>query len=196
MAMNRDGMRAKIEERLADAAYTKLLFLESAAPALESIARLLVKALKGGRRVYLFGNGGSAADAQHIAAEMEGRFHKERRPWPVLALTTNTSTLTAIANDYDFETTFPRLVEAHARRGDVVIAISTSGNSPNVVGAAKQARKMGVSVVGFTGEKGGKLKGLADVCLCAPSTVTARIQECHITAGHILCEMLEEALPR
>ena len=189
------NLRTRIAERLADAAYVKLLLLESAAPALERIARALVKALGAGRRVFLFGNGGSAADAQHIAAEMEGRFHRDRRPWPVLVLTTNTSTLTAIANDYDYETTFPRLVEAHARKGDVVIAISTSGNSPNVVEAAKRARKLGAVVVGFTGSKGGRLKALSDLWFGAPSDVTARIQECHITAGHILCEMAEEALP-
>lgn len=188
-------LKTRIAQRLADAAYVKLLLLESGGAVLERIVKAVVKALKAGRRVYLFGNGGSAADAQHIAAEMEGRFHRERRPWPVLALTTNTSTLTAIANDYDYETTFPRLVEAHARKGDVVIAISTSGNSANVLEAAKRARKLGAVVVGFTGSKGGKLKGVADLCFRAPSDVTARIQECHITAGHILCEMVEEALP-
>jgi D-sedoheptulose 7-phosphate isomerase len=187
-------LQERIRERLADAAYVKLLFMQEAAPELEAIAKAMVKALAAGRRVYLFGNGGSAADAQHIAAEMEGRFLKERAPWPVLALTTNTSALTAIGNDYSYEETFARLVDAHVRKGDVVVAISTSGNSPNVLEGARRARRRGAVVVGFTGETGGKLKPLCHRCLCAPSRVTARIQECHITAGHILCEMLDTAL--
>jgi D-sedoheptulose 7-phosphate isomerase len=192
----KDGeLLARVRERLGDAACVKLEFLDSGG-VIAAIAKTVASALAAGRRGYIFGNGGSAADAQHIAAEMEGRYLKERRPWPVLALTTNSSSLTCIGNDYGYDQTFVRPVKAYVKRGDVVIAISTSGNSPNVLEAVKAARKQGAKVIGFTGQGGGKLKGLCDHCLCAPSTVTARIQECHITAGHIVCEMLDEMLPR
>ncbi len=184
----------RVRERLGDAACVKLEFLDSG-ETIAKIAKAVAKALASGKRGYIFGNGGSAADAQHIAAEMEGRFLKERRPWPVLALTTNSSSLTCIGNDYGYDQTFVRPVKAYVRRGDVLIAISTSGNSPNVLEAVKVAKKLGATVVGFTGQGGGKLKALCDLCLCAPSTVTARIQECHITAGHIVCELLDHLLP-
>jgi D-sedoheptulose 7-phosphate isomerase len=184
-----------VHDRLADAACVKLEFLDNAG-VIARIAKAVAKALAAGRRGYIFGNGGSAADAQHIAAEMEGRFLMERRPWPFLALTTNSSSLTCIGNDYGYDQTFVRPVKAYVRRGDVVIAISTSGNSPNVLEAVKVARKQGAVVIGFTGRSGGKLKALCDLCLCAPSTVTARIQECHITAGHVVCELLDRLLPR
>ena len=194
--MNPPSLIRIIRQRLQEAALVKLLMAESGAEEIGAIADAVVKALKAGRRVVLFGNGGSAADAQHIAAEMEGRFMRERRPWPVLALTTNSSSLTAIGNDYDFEATFPRLVRAHVRRGDVAIGLSTSGNSPNVVAALKAARALGAVAIAFTGLKGGKAGKVADLVFHAPSDSTARVQECHITAGHIVCEIAELSLPK
>ena len=193
--MNPPSLIRLIHRRLLEAAQVKLLLAETGAEEVGAIATALVKALKAGRRVVLFGNGGSAADAQHIACELEGRFMKERRPWPVLALTTNTSSLTAIGNDYDYASTFARLVRAHARRGDVAIGLSTSGNSPNVVDALKAARSLGAVTVAFTGLRGGKAAKVADLVFHAPSDSTPRIQECHITAGHIICELVEQALP-
>jgi D-sedoheptulose 7-phosphate isomerase len=185
-----------IGRRLQEAALVKLLLAESGSEEIARIAEAVTRALKAGRRVVLFGNGGSAADAQHIACELEGRFMRERRPWPVLALTTNTSSLTAIGNDYDYESTFPRLVRAHTRKGDVAIGLSTSGNSPNVVAGLKAAAKVGAVTIAFTGLKGGKAAKIADLVFRAPSDSTPRVQECHITAGHIVCEIVELALPR
>ncbi len=184
-------LKKVVEETLARSAYVKLLLLQRQSGVIERMGRGLAKALKAGRRAYIFGNGGSAADAQHIAAELEARFVRERRALPCLALTTNTSTLTAIGNDYGYERTFSRQVEAYVRKGDVVIAISTSGNSPNVLAGVKAAKKAGAVVYGFTNEKGGKLKGLVDVCLNVPSTCTQHVQECHIAAGHLLCELVD-----
>jgi len=189
--MNR---RRRIEDALARSAYTQLLCLQREVGAIEEIGKALVKVLRGGRRVYLFGNGGSASDAQHIAGELEGRFRRERRALPVTALTANTSTLTSVGNDYGYERTFSRLVEAHVRKGDAVIAISTSGNSPNVLEGVKRARKAGAVTIGLTNEKGGRLRRAVDLCLCVPSTDTQRVQECHITVGHVLCDLIESSL--
>lgn len=194
--MNSPTITRLIHQRLQEAALVKLLLAESGAEEIGAIAAAVVKALKAGRRVVLFGNGGSAADAQHIAAEMEGRFLRERRPWPVLALTTNTSSLTAIGNDYEYAATFPRLVRAHVRKGDVAIGLSTSGNSPNVVEGLKAARALGAVAIAFTGLKGGKAAKVANLVFHAPSDSTPRVQECHITAGHIICELAELALPK
>ena len=185
-----------IHQRLQEAALVKLLLAESGAEEIGRIAEAVIRALKAGRRVVLFGNGGSAADAQHIACELEGRFTRERRPWPVLALTTNTSTLTAIGNDYGFESTFARLVAAHVRKGDVAIGLSTSGNSANVIEGLKAARAKGAVTVAMTGLRGGKVARIAKLVFHAPSQSTPRIQECHITAGHIICELAEMALPK
>jgi D-sedoheptulose 7-phosphate isomerase len=140
------------------------------------------------------GNGGSAADAQHIAAELTGRFLRDRRPLPALALHANTSSLTAIGKDYGYDEVFAREVRAHGRRGDVLLAISTSGNSGNVVRAIEAAQDKSMAVVGLTGEHGGKMRDLCDVCLCVPSRSTPRIQECHILIGHTICELLERIL--
>jgi D-sedoheptulose 7-phosphate isomerase len=140
------------------------------------------------------GNGGSAADAQHIAAEFVGRYETERRALPAIALTTDTSALTALANDYGFERVFARQVEALAQPGDCLIAISTSGNSPNVIAAVMTARSLGCRVIGMTGAKGKKLASLSDACLMVPSDRTARIQEAHITIAHIWCELVDEAV--
>jgi D-sedoheptulose 7-phosphate isomerase len=187
-------VRKRIEDAFAQSAYVKLLCLQRQAAALEAIGKALVRVLRGGRRIYLFGNGGSAGDAQHIAAELEARFLRERRALPALALTTNTSTLTAVGNDYGYERTFARQVEAHVRKGDAVIAISTSGNSPNVLAGVKAARKAGALAIGFTNEEGGRLRGIVDHCFQVPSTDTQRVQECHLAAGHILCGLIEDAL--
>lgn len=188
------SIREKIEESLAQSAFVKLLLLQRQSAVIEEIGLRLARTLRRGGKLLLFGNGGSAADAQHIAAELEARFIRERRALPALALTTNSSTLTAVGNDYGYEHTFARQVEAYARRGDAVIAISTSGNSPNVLAGVKRAKKAGALAIGFTNEKGGKLKGLADLCLCVPSMDTQRVQECHITVGHILCDIVESSL--
>lgn len=155
---------------------------------------LIATSLASGGCLMLAGNGGSAADAQHIAAELTGRFLKDRRALRAMALHANGSALTAIGNDYGYDEIFARELSAHARPGDVLVAISTSGNSPNILKAIQAARECGVAVIGFTGESGGKMRSLCDLCLCAPSDQTARIQEMHITIGHTLCQLLEERL--
>lgn len=155
------------------------------------VSEILVDAFRKGNKPLLFGNGGSAADAQHIAAEFVGRFAFDRPPLPALALSVNTSAVTAIGNDYGFDLLFARQVEALGRPGDVAIGISTSGNSPNVLQGISVAKKLGLHTVALTGASGGKLKGAADFCLCAPSNETPRIQECHILIGHIISELVE-----
>ncbi|HXX93953.1 MAG TPA: D-sedoheptulose 7-phosphate isomerase [Planctomycetota bacterium] len=186
--------KRRIEDSLSESAFVKLLLLQRQAGSIEAIARRLIRTLRAGRTIFIFGNGGSAADAQHIAAELEARFLRNRRALPCHALTTNTSTLTAIGNDFGYDRTFARQVEAHARRGDAAIAISTSGNSPNVLEGVKAARKAGAATIGFTNEKGGKLKGLVDLCLEVPSLDTQRVQECHLAVGHVLCDLIEASL--
>jgi D-sedoheptulose 7-phosphate isomerase len=161
-------------------------------PVLEQIVATLHKCLRGGGKILACGNGGSAADAQHLAAELVGRFRDERRALAAIALTADTATLTALGNDYGFERVFARQVEALARPGDVLIAISTSGNSPNVLQAAQAARARGCSVVALTGARGGRLAGHADLVLKAPSEVVARIQEVHSLSIHVICEALDE----
>ncbi|MBV9958357.1 MAG: D-sedoheptulose 7-phosphate isomerase [Acidobacteria bacterium] len=165
--------------------------LTTGLPAIHQCAREITDALKRGQKVLIFGNGGSASDAQHIAAEFVGRYERERRAWPAIALTTDTSALTAISNDYGFEGVFARQVEALAQPGDVVIGISTSGNSPNVIAAIMAARKIGCRTIGLTGAKGKKLASLCDAAVLAPSARTARIQEAHIAIGHIWCELAD-----
>ena len=165
--------------------------LRSQQARLVDVAHLLSGVLRSGGKILWCGNGGSAADAQHLAAEIVGRFRRERRGLPSIALTTDSSILTSVANDYGFEQVFARQVEALATPRDVVVGISTSGNSPNVVAALERARSLGVKTVAFTGEGGGKMGQLADLVLAVPSMVTARIQEAHILAGHMLCDWLE-----
>ena len=155
---------------------------------------LCAEALEKNKRIYLCGNGGSAADAQHIAAELIGRFVSDRRALPAVALTTDTSAITAIGNDYGFDDVFSRQVTGLCREGDVLIAISTSGNSVNVLNAVDCARACGTRVVGLSGKSGGELRGKCDVSLVVPSDVTARIQEMHIVIGHLLCELIESQL--
>jgi len=158
------------------------------------VSERVVDTMKKGNKVLLFGNGGSAADAQHIAAEFVGRFAFDRPALPALALSVNTSCVTAIGNDYGFDLVFSRQIEALARPGDLAIGISTSGNSSNVLHATAVARKMGLCVVALTGCTGGKLKNVVDYCICAPSSETPRIQECHILIGHIISELVEETI--
>lgn len=158
-----------------------------------AVAEQTAQALKNGKKVLLFGNGGSAADAQHIAAELSGRFLLDREPLPAMALTTNTSSLTAIANDYGYETVFVRQIKALAAKGDIVIGISTSGNSPNVILGIEEAKRRGAVTVALIGQ-GGKLKEAAEYCIAVPSTNTPRIQEAHITIGHIICGLVEEEI--
>lgn len=158
---------------------------------LADISRALITAVENGGRVYIFGNGGSAADAQHIAAELVGRYKRERRGLPAVALTTDSSNLLSIGNDYGFGHIFTRQVEALVRAGDVVWALSTSGNSPNVIEAVHVARALPTVVIGFTGESGGKLKPLCDYCFCVPHRDSDRIQEMHQLAYHLVCDAVE-----
>jgi D-sedoheptulose 7-phosphate isomerase len=158
------------------------------------VSEMLVASLRNGNKVVLFGNGGSAADAQHIAAELVGRFAYDRPALPAMALSVNSSCVTAIGNDYGFERVFSRQIEALAKGGDVAVGISTSGNSPNVVKAILTARQMNLRTVGLTGSSGGTLAESAEFCICVPSNDTPRIQECHILIGHILSELVEKEI--
>ena len=149
-------------------------------------------AIASGRTIFLMGNGGSACDCQHFAAELVGRFQKERQAMAAVALTTDTSILTALGNDYGFEIVFSRQVEALVRPGDLVIGISTSGNSANIMKALEKANERGAVTIGLTGRSGGKMKNLCDICICIPSDVTARIQEAHLLVEHLVCQRIEE----
>jgi D-sedoheptulose 7-phosphate isomerase len=155
---------------------------------------LFVESLRAGGKLLFFGNGGSAADAQHLAAEFVGRYVAERAPLPAIALTTDSSVLTAIGNDYGFDQVFVRQIRALGRRGDVAIAISTSGRSPNVILGIEAAREAGLATIALTGGDGGNLATIVDVAIVVPSTTTARIQECHIAIGHVLCEYVDGEL--
>jgi D-sedoheptulose 7-phosphate isomerase len=168
--------------------------LPGLASAVSSAVDIICSSLAAAGQLLIAGNGGSAADAQHIAAELTGRFFRDRRPLRALALHANTSALTAIGNDYGYEHVFARELSAHARPGDVLLAISTSGQSPNILRAVEAARQSKVAVIGLTGESGGQLRESCDLCLCVPSKSTPRIQEMHITIGHAICELLEERL--
>jgi D-sedoheptulose 7-phosphate isomerase len=156
----------------------------------------MATALRGGNKILIAGNGGSAADAQHLAAEFLSRFVSDRRPLPAIALTTDTSVLTAIGNDYGFDHVFERQVRGLGQPGDVFLAISTSGRSRNVLAALRAARAVNVTTIGFTGRNPGEMAGLCDHCLCAPSDETAIIQQIHIVAGHAICGLVEQAIPR
>jgi len=158
------------------------------------VAMQIVKSLRDGGKIFFCGNGGSAADAQHLAAEFTGRYLKERRALPALALNVNSSSVTAIGNDYGFDLVFARQLEALGREGDVAVGISTSGNSRNVLRALEVAKSMSIYTVAFTGKSGGLMKNVADSTICVPSDETPRIQECHILTGHIICESVEQIL--
>jgi D-sedoheptulose 7-phosphate isomerase len=163
-------------------------------PAMTVAADALIAAYLGGRKALFFGNGGSATDAQHLAAEFLGRYLRERRPLPAVALHDNASAVTAIANDYGYEHVFSRQLQALAVPGDIAVAISTSGNSPSVIEAVTIARKMGIYTIGLTGASGGRIRELVDVLIAAPSDETPRVQECHILVGHALCDAVERAI--
>jgi D-sedoheptulose 7-phosphate isomerase len=186
-------MEDLVRERLKESADIKLQ-LDSGI--IVKIAQLIIESYKKGKKVILFGNGGSAADAQHIAAELVGKYKMVRDPLAAMALTVNTSILTACANDFGYELVFAKQVRAIAEEGDVVIGISTSGTSPNVLEAIKAAKEIGAHTVGFTGEGGAELGKIVDICLAVPSKDTPRIQESHITAGHIICFLVERAIFR
>ena len=163
-------------------------------PALTTAADALVSAYRSGHKALFFGNGGSAADAQHLAAEFLGRYLIDREPMPALALNANTSAVTAIGNDYGFDQVFARQLQALATPGDVAVAISTSGNSPSVIEAVLCAQRLGLFTIGFTGASGGRLRGVVDALVAVPSHETPRIQECHILLGHALCDYVEQVV--
>lgn len=173
---------------------TVLTELASCAPEIKAMAQTCISALKNGNKLLICGNGGSAADAQHMAAELVGRFVADRPALAAIALTTDTSALTAIANDYGYENIFSRQVAGLARSGDVLLAISTSGQSTSVLAACETARSMGCSVLGLSGRDGGALKEACDALVIAPATATAHIQECHIVVVHLLCALIEKGL--
>lgn len=186
-------MKRHIQDIFSESISVKQLTLEHNLDNIEKVAKVLQRAFKSGRTVFFCGNGGSAADSQHIAAEFIGRFQKERRALPAIALTTDTSILTALANDYSYDKVFSRQIEALGRKGDVLVGISTSGNSANVVEALKVARGLGVVTVAMTGHQGGRMARLADFNLNVPSEKTARIQESHICLSHCLCDLVERS---
>ncbi|MBM4032186.1 MAG: SIS domain-containing protein [Planctomycetes bacterium] len=185
---------AQVREAILGAANAKLRLAELAAGDIAQAAAIVAECLRGGRKVLLCGNGGSAAEAQHIAAELVGRFRLERPALPAIALTTNTSILTAIGNDYGFDDVFARQVGALGAPGDVLFAYSTSGTSKNVLRAIQAAKTAGMKTVGFTGQGGGSMAHQCDVCIQAPSNDTPTVQECHTAAGHTICRLVEEML--
>ena len=162
--------------------------------AMERIAEEMIRAFREGKKVLFCGNGGSAADAQHLAAELSGKFYLDREPLPAEALHVNTSYLTATANDYSFNEVFARLVRGTGKKGDILVGISTSGNSANVIRAVEEAKKKVMLTVGFTGESGGKMKEIVDFLINVPTADTPRIQEAHILVGHIICEIVEKKI--
>ena len=175
-----------------ESAEVKRHFARDHADKIVQVAQLIGRAFQTGHKVLLFGNGGSATDAAHIAAEFVGRYKRERTPFPAIALATDIAAITCIANDYGFDELFARQVRAHGQAGDVAIAISTSGNSPNVLRGVEAAKAMGLPTVAWTGGSGGKLAGMVEYAFVVPSSLTARIQESHITLGHVLCELIED----
>jgi phosphoheptose isomerase len=190
----RNERRARVRAAFEESIATKRAALESAGDAIASAAQRLIECFRGGHRLLAFGNGGSAADAQHLCAELAGRYERERPGLPAIALTASSSDVTSIGNDYGFERIFARLVEAHGRPGDVAFAISTSGNSRNVLEAVDEARRRGLATIGLIGRDGGKLAGRVEVPIVVPSERTSRIQETHIAIIHVLCELVDEEL--
>lgn len=187
-------MRDRITDILLESIQVKEELLRTSVTQIKEMADLMIECLRKNGKVILFGNGGSASDSQHIAAEFIGRFKKDRTALAAIALTTNTSVLTSLANDYGYEIIFSRQIEALGQKNDIAVGISTSGKAKNVALGIKQAKKMGIKTIALTGGDGGELAKLADTSLVVPSAVTARIQETHITIGHIICELVEQAL--
>mgnify|MGYP001432161706 CR=1 FL=1 len=188
--MNTDLINSVFNEHINVAKET----LESIAPKIEESAEVIAKSIECGGTIFWCGNGGSAADSQHIAAEFVGRFKKNRKPLRSIALTTDTSILTCVSNDYSFEEIFSRQIKALGRKGDVLVAITTSGNSKNVKQGLIQARRMGLKTIGLLGKNGGSCKNFVDIPMIIPSNTTARIQEIHILIAHLLCEIIEHKL--
>lgn len=190
------SMRGKIETAFQESAQVKIQFIqnEENVGKIMDVTKRILGAYRKGNKVLFFGNGGSACDASHLAAELVNRYKKDRDGLPALALATDMAVVTSIGNDYDYTELFSRQIKAMGNKGDVAIAISTSGNSPNVLKAVEMARQKGLITVGFTGKDGGKLAGLVDYAFIVPSDNTARIQEAHITLGHLLCELIEDEM--
>ena len=187
-------MRDKILKSFKDSISVKQKFVDEYMETIIEVSRLIADTLKNGSKLLLFGNGGSACDASHIAAEFINRFQRERPAFPAIALNTDMAVITSIANDYDYSTIFERQLKALAQEGDVVIAMSTSGTSPNVIKAVEAATRKGLKIVAMTGAKGDKLASMSDYIFAVPSNDTPRVQETHITLGHVLCQMVEEIL--
>lgn len=187
-------MQAKIQNIVQSSISVKAQLLNDQVllKTIEEVTTLIIQAFKNGNKVLFCGNGGSAADAQHLAAEFSGRFYKDRNPLPSEALHCNTSYLTAVANDYGYDQVYSRVVQGSGREGDVLVGLSTSGNSVNITKALQAAKEIGMITVGFTGEGGGKMKEYTDYLLDIPSKDTPRIQEAHIMIGHIICQLVEE----
>ena len=189
-------MREIIQEAILESIRVKEELLRNNLGEIVEISKKIIESLKKGGKLLIFGNGGSASDSQHIAAELVGRFKKDRPGLPAIALTVNTSIITALANDFGYDIIFARQIEALASKADVALGISTSGKAKNVILALKQAKKMGLFTIALTGGDGGEIAKQADIALIVPSLQTARIQESHILIGHIICELVEEALIR
>jgi D-sedoheptulose 7-phosphate isomerase len=187
-------MQESIKTDLEESISTKKEVLKTLVPKIEEAAKILISALKAGNKVMFFGNGGSAADAQHLAGELIGRFLKERRALPAIALTTDSSILTCLANDYSFDIVFARQIEGLAQKGDIVVGLSTSGNSRNVLAGCKKAKELGCKTIGLLGGDGGEIGKQVDLAVTVPGKATPRIQESHITIGHILCRLIEQEL--
>jgi len=186
--------RKLLQERIKDHIQTTGNLLSTCGEDMIKLFDICVNAIRQGNKIILFGNGGSASQAEHIAGELVGKFYKIRKALPAISLTTSSTIITATANDISFDEIFSRQIEALGNKGDVAIGLSTSGNSKNIINAIKKANEIGLYTVAFTGETGGKLKDLANLCIKVPSQDTPRIQETHILLGHILCEVIEEAL--
>ena len=187
-------MQKQIEMAIKDSIRTREKVLGTQLENIEKAAKIMIESLKSGRKILVFGNGGSAADSQHMAAELVGRFKMERKALPAIALTVNTSSLTAIANDYGYEFVFSRQIEALGAKGDAAFGISTSGNSKNVIEALRKAKEMGLKTIALTGGDGGKMKEMCDVSIMVGTRDTPRVQESHIMIIHIICSLIEDSL--
>jgi len=189
-------MKSRIEKCMKSAAenYTSVFQNDNLKANIQQIVAESVTAFQSDKKMLFCGNGGSASDAQHIAAELSGRFYSDRPPLYAEALHVNSSFMTAVANDYGYEATYARMVEAAGKKGDILVGISTSGNSPNVVKAIQKAKELGMKTVGFTGKNGGNMRDICDIMICAPSDDTPRVQEVHILVGHIICQMIEQEM--